>query len=338
MLRRSSSSASLTHMDQAAFPTRMCKGGWRLPLLKECSNNTIRAGGLESPLLHHRVVQPEVKNSRHCLMFVIWVTEMVFSPQDQSQCWIRIGREEKHRESIPENPQMGKHRKGEEEWTLIPPRVRDVVNRQNKHIPVRDGCFSDPGPLKEGQKGGVHALRLYLGQPQPHTAKRLKTWVPSGLCARNVSTRWAPSSEGILKTWNQEPGAQESAASEIWYRTWHQTQGYRLESTGDATHHLDRGHLVWEDPIWVILCHPHKSSLPLEKCCCRLSCYEPLAIWGAHNLSNGRRNFFWGLKFQTIFQAAGKTKTKPKPTNLRQVTLFLLTCEKQGKWIWLVGR
>lgn len=59
-------------------------------------------------LLHHRTVQPEVENSRHCFMFVIWITEMVFSRQDRSQCWNRIGREEKHHESIPENPQMGK--------------------------------------------------------------------------------------------------------------------------------------------------------------------------------------------------------------------------------------
>lgn len=41
-------------------------------------------------------------------MFVIWITEMVFSRQNRSQGWNRIGREEKHRESVPENPQMGK--------------------------------------------------------------------------------------------------------------------------------------------------------------------------------------------------------------------------------------
>lgn len=38
------------------------------------------------------MVQLQVKNS---LMFIIWITEMVFSPQDQSQGWIRIRREDK---------------------------------------------------------------------------------------------------------------------------------------------------------------------------------------------------------------------------------------------------
>ena len=43
-------------------------------------------------LSHHQTVQLQVKNS---LMFIIWIKEMVFSPQDQSQGWIRTRREEK---------------------------------------------------------------------------------------------------------------------------------------------------------------------------------------------------------------------------------------------------
>ena len=102
MLRNHSLSASSTHMDQAAFTTRTCMGGWRLPLHQECSNNPIRAGRLESPSIPpsdgpttgEKQLNVHHLDNRDGISLPGSITGL-----DQDQ---------EGRESIPESPQMGK--------------------------------------------------------------------------------------------------------------------------------------------------------------------------------------------------------------------------------------
>lgn len=129
MLGKSSESASLAHMDQATFPTRMCKGGWRLPLHKECSGNTVRAGGLESPSTPSSD-SPARGRKQQALLHVrnLDNRDGIFPPESITgleQDW--EGREAPWKRSR-KSTDGKEHRKGEEEGTLIPPRVRDIVN------------------------------------------------------------------------------------------------------------------------------------------------------------------------------------------------------------------
>lgn len=188
---------------------------------------------------------------------------MVFSPQDQSQGWIRIRREEKAFQKVHRWGRAWEGRRG----------VRGIWNTNNTHIPFRDGCFHDLGPLNERQKGQIQAL---IPSELCHQLCRSRLYHRARSGCIEASLSHAPSNG-----WRHEllvgsvPGIYLPLACISWghseaktrnlsclrdlARTWHQPQGNRLDSTGDATHHLGSGQLVFEE------LHSGNSLSPAQK-------------------------------------------------------------------------
>lgn len=238
-------------------------------------------------LSHHQTVQLQVKNS---LMFIIWIKEMVFSPQDQSQGWIRTRREEKAFQKVHRWGRAWEGRRG----------VRGIRNTHRIHIPFRDGCFHDLGSLNERQKGRIQALipsELCHQLCRPRFHHRARSGCTEASLSHTPSNGWRHElliyPLACISQGHSEAKTRNSAASETW-------PGPDTDPRVTCWTAREMPPITWAEDtqsskslILGILYHWHKSLLS-EKWGCTLFSYVPRAMWATHNLSNGRRNFIWG--------------------------------------------
>lgn len=327
MLRNHSLSASSTHMDQAAFTTRTCMGGWRLPLHQECSNNPIRAGRLESPYIPPS--DGPTTGEKQLNVHHLDNRDGIFPPGSITG----LDQDQEGRQSVPESPQTGKSVGREESsetyfhpgwgvleirtihtfplgmgasttwvhWTwerkawfkgwgsLIPPELRHQPCRSRLHHRARSGCTE--ARLSHTPSNGWRHEHLVGSMPG--------TYLPIGL--HLPRTFWSQDQE-LRSQLPQRPGQDLTLTpgrQAGQHRRCHPSPGLRT---------------VFQEP------HSGNSLSPAQKFSFREVGLHVVQLrathhvgCSAHNLSNGRRNFIrvwrWrggGLKFQTISRQLGK--------------------------------